>query len=478
VHEGSAPWSPEESAHLDECPRCSRIERVRQSGGEGWLATLDDSPADVVPPFVTASKKGTIAVVAQQGTATLGELPLQIPAFDAARPYPAFWLPPDLEGSEVPHRVRLFMAHGACYRANVEEVLDDPVVEACLHGPDRPPVDHQPPRLYTTVLEERTKSNLPGRIAGVTRIEKMTDLDSLFDVVPSELASLLHDDAAGLQKLLLEKPLIYKREREQDLVPKHRALVCFVVEVGVGGRGLGHAPSAPAAREPYVFAKRQAFDLIRDLREDLERLRNRADVQVDVAVFVLSAYSADAVVHRLFRLDQLPPRQSPDEALNRYDQMTQISALVPGFFNRVGEGEAPEEWRTGSGAHEIIDPRLEQFLQRQPQRAPYHAEYIVPIGSMNRLLEFVPPAVRELPLAANVRRRVMLIAVDPVREDRHRPGEPAWSAAQARSLQEAAALLGGDLPDKGWEQLRREFCDMVLGTSEGRTPRRLSLELV
>lgn len=478
VAAGQTAWTADDSAHLAECPRCAQIEADRQARREHWDAALQPAPPPAAPPLVVHAPSGNLLVLSRATRATLGELPLAIPPVDAARTPPAFWLPREDQTEELPNRVRLFMAHVACFQPEgVDELLDDAVVQACMHGPYLPAEEHQPPRRYNTVEQERTKSSLPGRVAGLTRIEVKTDLDSLLDVVPSELALLRIDETAGLQKLL-EKPLVYKREREQDLVPKHRALVCFVVE---SGEELARAARARAAPGPpaYVFAKRQAFDLIRDLRDALERLENRADVEIDVAVFVLGSFGDDAVVHRLFRLDQLRPRQSADLRLDRFDQMVSFGGLVPGYFHRVGLREQPDEGDTETGSYEISDPQLEQFLQRYPQRlSPYHAEFIVPIGSLARLQEFVPATLRDVSAAASTRRRVMLIAVDP----RRRQGgqqlldEPAWSCAQARGLHEAALALSHDLEARPLAELRAQFVALVLGEAERHVRQRRRIE--
>ncbi len=474
VREDLHQWDAQEQEHLKQCPRCAKIEADRVGEREHWEQRLHDIDPFFDYPFVRLADAGRIEILVEDwhGERRLGEMALEIPAFDPAKPYPAFLLPGD-DHVEAVNRVPLFYAHAACHVPGVEDELDGKVVEACIEAQDQEVTEYEPPKLYNTVLEDRTKSRLPGSIAGLTRIETKTDTDSLMDVVPSELALMLHNETAGLQKLL-EKPLIYKREREQDQVPKHRALVCFLVESG----DLRQRKATQVARYPaYVYAKRQSFDLIRDLREALEKLRNRTQVELDVAVFVLRAYQSDAVVHRLFRLDRLTPRRVPDERLDRFDQMLSFSALLPGFFNfdvirRASAGTAPTD-----DSYEIIDPQVERFLQRNPQRiAPYHAEHIVAIGSVERLMEFVPATIHDAPSVATVQRRVMLIAVDPQDQDPTSKlvGEPAWSCVVARTLREAAQRLNKELSAKPIHDLREGFLEMILGdTAASKKHRRL-----
>lgn len=459
-------WEAAELEHVRECPRCAKIESDRSAGKSGWLEQRDDPPQPFPLPLV-GLKQGRIVV--RLGATVLEELELQIPPFDESKPHPAFWLPEDLERADVPNRVGLFMARFACDTEHVEDLLDRPVIEACMSGVDIDVGGHRPPPLANPVLERRNKSKLPGSTGGVTRYEAKTDLDSLLDVVPSELALLLQNELAGLQKLL-EKPLIIKHEREQDRVPKHRALVCFLVESDEEHEADQQRSRNGDVEPSHVYAKRQAFDVIRDLREAVQKLKNRAHIEIDVAVFVLSAYDVDAGVHRLFRLDQLASRVSADDRLDRFDQMISFGGLVPGFFSHVGIADTSAYDVGDTGSYEIVDPQVDRFLRRYPQRvAPYHANYIVAIGSVDRLMEFVPAAIRDARRVANIRNRVMLIAVDPdqIGSSAGLANEPMWSCVTTRTLHEAAQALGDNLPEMSLAELRAEFLAMVLGAPEG-----------
>ena len=472
-------WSEAERNHIAECPCCAKIEKECSASETGAAAQPPRIPRSYRSLSVEPAGSGRIRIFMARFARRkqrIGEVDLAIPDFDPDLPYPTFWLPKPGGSRETVSRVRLFMAHIAC-QLPVTHLLDESVVDACMKGKDKDVDEYQPPRLYNTVLEHRTKSRLPGSIAGLTRIEIKTDTDSLLDVVPSELALILRNETAGLQKLL-EKPLIYKREREQDQMPKHRALVCFLVEAPDIAREITDTQN----RDQYhVFARRQAFDLIRDMREAWEKLPNRTQVEIDVAVFVLRAYRADAAVHRLFRLDALTPRRLPDKKLDRFDQMVGFSSLVPGYFNRVGNRATPPATAEVPGAYEIIAPQVDRFLQQRPQRAsPYHAEYIVPIGSVRRLMDFLPAAIRDASSAANVRRRVMLVAVDPEGKFPNPPPgrEPPWAYVQARSLQEAAQSLNRVLPQLELDELRGEFLKTIFGESATSTKHRRLIQLV
>jgi hypothetical protein len=357
----------------------------------------------------------------------------------------------------------LFVAHVACRTPQAEDVVDGPVVQACLDSLNKGIEEYQPPKIVTTIVEERKKSKLPGQVAGVTRIETMTEHDSWLDIVPSELALGVINEDTLLQKLLLEKPLVFKHEREFDRVPKHRASICFLVEAPAGPTSL-HSDDVEV--KSYVYAKRQAFDLIRDLREALERLRDRNQVDFEIAVFVLRSFYEDAVVHRQFNIRQLQPRLAADESQDRFDQMVTFASLVPGYFVAGSRRTSAE---SEGGSREIVDPRVERFFQRRNQRGKvFHAEYVVAIGSLERLMEFIPARSQEVHVGGSMRRGVMLIATDTQLLDFQTTemGEPTWACSRARNFQDAARTLARELPEKSLAEIQQEFLEMVIGKAE------------
>jgi hypothetical protein len=457
VNQGQIAWTEAEQKHFGECPRCRQAEDARLKLGTNWTGLTEERlpPASLQVALLPGGKVSVFS------PGVSGSRDLQIPGINPTLPYPAFWFPPDPDAVEVPGLLRLFMAHVACYQPEAKAHLDRPVVEACLAARPERESEHRPPKLDDRVLEARAKSRLPGAIAGVTRVETKTELDPWQRILPSEWMVYKWNPEVGRETVFLGKPLIYKLEREQDQVPKHRALVCFLLESSdsdAADEGEGAEDAVT-----YVLARRQAFDLLRDLRVSVELLRNHAQVEIDIAIFVLSAYGADAELHRLFRLDRLDVPTTPDERLNRFDQLISVGALAEGFFSKKSAYAEPTLELAGSaGSQEIIDPQLDRFLQRQPQReAAYHGQYLVPIGSLERLLDLVPVTIPEPPIAANVRRGVLLLKVAP-----SAPGEPQWSYRQTRSFREAAHLLAEPLTPANPDELRRAFLQMVLGDRE------------
>ena len=97
-----------------------------------------------------------------------------------------------------------------------------------------------------------------------------------YNVLPSEMALLRKHPQAGLANLLFGKPLVVEHEIEKDRIPKHRVLVCFIVDAYVlGSKQVRSSSVLHGYRHDYVYAKRQVFDLLRDLREAEELIRLR-----------------------------------------------------------------------------------------------------------------------------------------------------------------------------------------------------------
>lgn len=455
---GEQKWGDKQREHIQSCPRCMQAETARNAPTANWRELLEDRAGfQQRIPLLRARSDGRVEVKGRSGQPAIE---LAIPPYDPSRPYPAFWLPS--EPTQIPDRVRLFVSRVAVGTRGAEDVIDGQVVQACLDSPNLGIDQYQPPKIVTTIVEARKKSKLPGQVAGITRIETMTERDSWLDIVPSELALGVRDEDALLQKLLLEKPLVFRHERDEDMVPKHRASICFLVE----------APSAPdgfrndlAEAKSYVYAKREAFDLIRNLREAIEQLPERHQVDFEIAVFVLHSFHEDAVVHRQFNIRQLQPRLQADESINRFDQMVRFASLVPSYF--VHHGVHMET--TNDAAYEIVDPRLQSFLKRRNRMSlPFHAEYVVAIGSIERLLGFLPARSQDAKADGNLRQGVLLIAPNTEILDAQvsELGEPSWMCGRGRNLQDAARILARELPEKSLPEIQQEFLEMVIGKSE------------
>ena len=252
---------------------------------------------------------------------------------------------PDIQNEVIPDPetilsvFRIFLAYAAGRIPDAVSRLDYEVVEACLHGPNLKPQEHEPPLLRRTHVSTNTRSILPGPIAGVTRIATKKPEDPLSDVLPSELALLRMNPEAGLANILYGKPLIVEHETEKDKVPKHRTLVCFVADAGpdesVHVDYPGEAGRLHMYRNDYVYAKRQLFDLLRDLREGLELARRRSELEIDVAVFAVHPYRDEAAAFGKFPLDRISlPREGREER-NRLVQLMDFAGIVPEFFEKA-----------------------------------------------------------------------------------------------------------------------------------------------
>lgn len=402
--------------------------------------------------------------------ASLGQVGLSVP--DAEDQIPVTHPQPttDVEPNELPDRLRLFMAHVASHSPNAVDLLDYEVVEACLHGPNLRTEQHEPPPQHRTELETRTRSNVPGPIAGVTRVEVRQPEDSILDVLPSELVLLMADERAGMAHLLNGRPLVFKHENQKDLVPEHRALVCFVVAAGAEGPAQLTGGSVHAYRHPYVFAKRQVFDLLCDLREALRVVRAIATVEIDVGIFALREVYDAAVVHSRFALDGLMPRETGHVLQDRFRQLASLNHLVPGFFDRLTPGRRrPHAAEEDSVSWERVDPDVGRFLQREVRRAkPYHAIHLVPIGTMRDIVSFLATIRRYYHFSIAAHQQLMMIAVDPTLRDPDQRlaalTEPQWLCGQVRTLNEAMGLLSARrLRLVTLERLRRLFVSSVIG---------------
>src|SRR5262249_47381249 len=150
--------------------------------------------------------------------------------------------------------------------------------------------EHEPPRRLPTEVATTRQSQQPGAIAGVTRVETKRPGDPLTDILPSELMILRVSRPAGFANILYGRPLVVVHERERDVVPRHRALVCYIVDAHQSMSNTYRAMFAArgsgcAYRDGYVYAKRQVFDMLHDLADAQALARRTAQVEIEAAVF-------------------------------------------------------------------------------------------------------------------------------------------------------------------------------------------------
>jgi hypothetical protein len=357
---------------------------------------------------------------------------------------------PDFEGwitqdkaLELPERRALFAAHVACHGGNVQDKLDRELVSACLDAPNLAPAHREPPSQRRVELDVRSRSIVPGPIAGVTRIATKRAEDPISDILPSELALFQIHPMAGLAQLLFGKPLIVLHENEKDIVPQHRALACFVVDAGTllpAERGRQFIMRAAAN-----YAKRLALDLIRDLRDGWEIVRQTVDIELDLALYALPDSAGEAIVHQMLPIEQLPTRKFVDGHLERLELMMKLADLAPRYFDQptVRRRITDRERRTTS--RDRTDPDVGRFLQTQARRSPpYNAIHVIALGTMHSVTRLLSAANR-LGGHDATRRRTIVISVNgaEVTTDLETTQlEPAWYVGEARSSFELSRALG------------------------------------
>jgi len=495
----------------DAQPEVERIlvESMVHALAEVW-SELQASPLKDLSWLEAAEGGQAVDVFSYHGGELLGRLPLVIEtARENATSYPR----PADRAAQVPGLAPLFVAYVAAQTPNPQKHLDFQVVGACLQAPNKPTLDYDPPPLHRTETIKHTRSILPGTNAGVTRAEVKLPEDPLISILPSELAVVKawdssrtpdnrsdpssgfppeHRRSRGLLALadivLNRKPLVYKRENPRDLLPRHRALVCFVTGAGAEGRPEFTGPGVHKYSHAYVWAKRQAFDLIRDLREalehacrhafvdeTLEHVRRYAPVDVDVAVFGVRQKGGDTVVHSKFDLRKMPLRRSREVLENRIEQAMAFDNLVPGFFDLLPEGSP--SCRRGRGhllPGQMVDPLVGTFLRHEAQSTkPYHAVHLVLVGSVLDLQTFLSVVGRHSGFEMRSRQSLTLIGVDMSTPDADeqlaRKGETSWLCLRSRTISEASTSLNrGQLPKVALQTLRSQFVESVMGRTRQR----------
>jgi hypothetical protein len=446
--------------------------------------TVKDIHSRVSLPRLEEDNQGQQAVVYRTFDGErLGAFPVAIKAsqvFPMTYPQRA----PDIRINEIPNNMQLFVGHVASKSFSAKERLDYEVVDACLRGPNKKAAQHAPPPLQRAVMVRHTRSIMTGNYAGVTRVEVKRPEDPLIHILPSELGlvkacSRRAENQPGWHRLapwhhiLNGKPLVYKRENPKDLIPKHRALVCFIVGAGAEGPPKqGINPRVQAYRHAYVYAKRQVFDLVRDLREAYKLLRTSVSLHIDVAVFALAMTHGGAKVHSKFDLKEMTPRHriSSNALVDRLKQTMRFHSLAPGFFDRLVLDNQPQ-WprqKHDSGSQRV-HRQMGDFLKGEAKRVrSYHAVHLALVGSDVDLLTFVTVIKQHMDYKISSRQRFTLIQVDMAHPGEHETvlvaGEPMWSYAQTRTISEASALLGDMVSQRtSLQELRHRFVGSVLG---------------
>ncbi len=437
---------------------------------EGWLRRLGDvwgegdgsaEPPAIFPTLVAAGCEVEVREPGEDGD-LLGSFSTE---FEKSRARGAQVLVP--ADPTIVDRIRLFIAHMSCRWHDAADRLDYEVVEACLRGPNLRPQDHEPPPHHLAEIEMTDKSVQRGKEVGPTGLTRKQDDDSWFDVYPPEWRTVRHDRRKGLGALVMRPPLVIERQSPVDLIPKHRALVCFIVHAFEDAPQLDTRIASGSYRHPYVYAKRQVFDLVRDLREALERVRRTAHVDVDIAMFAVRPVGTSVFAAYKFSLDQLPLRENGDAGRDHYLQLRKLSDIAPSFFEQMAVARTPVP--AGDPAERsFVDGSAVQYLMRQARKGGYKAIHEVVIGAAKDL--------RRLSRAANistvdspVRPQLTLVAVDLLHADSDRQlsgtSEPQWSYKPVK-VRNAPGHFEGPLPTMQLSDLRKHLVASVLGKPE------------
>jgi hypothetical protein len=366
--------------------------------------------------------------------------------------------------------VRFFAAHIASRLPELVHKLDHELVEACLLAPLLRPREHEPPRRLPSDVATTRLSKQPGPIAGVTRVETRRPGDPLIDILPSELMMLRRSRPAGLANILYGRPLVLVHEREWDIIPKHRALVCFIVDahqdISSGRRALPGARSRGCAyRDGYVYAKRQVCDMLHDLADAQALVRRSAGVEIDAALFAISPGRDHAVVHQRIPLDRL--KRAGGSRLDRVVDLLCMADLAPTYFIRYME---QRDRMPGRGTPRSISDALPSdvalFLRKAARQGGYRVIHLVIVGLDNasRLLERLHQYLRHQ-TATPVRITLVGVDLDALDADaRLIPlREPAWTYVEAGSMREALELNAASPDPMPLSQLRARLVESVFG---------------
>jgi hypothetical protein len=366
---------------------------------------------------------------------------------------------------------RLFAARISGLLPQLAHKLDHELAEACLFGPVLGERDHEPPRRLPADVATTQQSQQPGAIAGVTRVETKRPGDPLVDILPSELMVLRRSRPMGFANLLYGKPLVFVHERERDVVPKHRALVCCIVDAHQSVLSNHRAffeerPSGCPYRDGYVYAKRQVCDMLHDLADAQSLARRTMDLEIEASVFAVPPGGDQAVVHQRIPLDGLKRVSTGDGKIDRLNEMMAMAELVPGYFIRY-----VSEWDRSLGpaagrAADVLPTDVVHYLRKASRQGRYRMMHlvIVCVDKASRMLERL---YRYLHYQSATPMRITLIGLDLDRLDSDvrlvSLREPAWTYVEVASLREAIALSAETREPTPLSELRARFIESVLG---------------
>jgi hypothetical protein len=367
--------------------------------------------------------------------------------------------------------MRLFSARIASALPQMAHKLDYELVDACLVGPVLASHEHEPPKRSPSDVATTQQTTKPGAIAGVTRIETRRPDDPLTDILPSELMVLHQSRKKGLAGVIYGRPLVVVHEREWDVIPKHRALVCYVVGAN---QDPSHGNALHRARElgwrqyrdTYIYAKRHVFDTLYDLADAQTLARQTSEVRVDAAVFAVPPLGEYAVVHQSALLEDLRRGATGDRGIDRLLELAAFAELAPNYFIRYASERDPRPVAATDRIANSLPTDIVQYLRKTLQQSRYRVIHLVLVGvtGSTRLLERLH---RLLNYQTITQVRIHMIDVDVTRQDPDArlstTFEPEWLYKEAGSLREALEIESEPGEAIPLATLRAQFVDAVFG---------------
>jgi hypothetical protein len=372
--------------------------------------------------------------------------------------------------------VRLFAAQIAKLLPELAHKLDHELVEACLLAPLLRPCEHEPPRRLPSDVATTRQSKQPGTIAGVTRAETRRPGDPLIDILPSELMILRYDAEdrsrrAGFGKILYGRPLVLVHEREWDIIPKHRALVCFMADAHQSSASnwrilSGHYASGCPYRDGYVYSKRQVLDMLHDLADAQALAQRTAEVRIEAAVFAIPPGRENAVVHQRIALDALKRATTGDSRRNRLNEMVDMAERMPAYFIRYMDDRDRSVNRTIGRPGDVLPSDVAAFLRKAAQQGRYRVIHLVMVG-LEKASKPLERLHRSLHYQSATPVRIALIGVNLNALDSDARlmslREPAWTYVEASSIREAIELNAVAREPMPLSTLRARLVESIFG---------------
>lgn len=358
--------------------------------------------------------------------------------------------------------MRLLQAQLAKSAPHLAARFDYELAEACFYAPEHAAERNQPPPLRPVDVSDRSQSDRPGKMGGVTRYEPRLPDDPWVNIIPPDWMHYLRDRETGLKSMILGDQTVVRFELEKDEIPNHRALVCLVAR-GQIPRLQAKSPMAPARRmglaseyrDGYVYAKRMCVDLLRDLKEAEAYIRDFVDVKVDAALFSMSSDFRRTLSSMELPLSELPRFHTGDLKRDRMGELSHLATMMPEFFVRETDRKARSDSQT-------VD--LGRYVSEAALRGNYHAIHLFLIGPSDvSALAALAHSSRQA--ASRTKLKMTRIDVDPAGRDMDLTlaeiGEPLWGIAEMGTPSQVSGSVQSVSKPIAVGDLRRRVVDAV-----------------